>query len=57
MRFQSIFTAEGEGGLSPIETDKVKSGEISTFKACSNWRHQVKHKRVEHCMVLKADFL
>ena len=46
MRFQSIFAAEGEGGRSPIETDKVKSGEISTFKACSNWRHQVK----PHCI-------
>ncbi len=26
---QSIFAAEGEGGLAPTKTDKVKSGEIA----------------------------
>ena len=40
MRFRLIFAAEGEDGLAPIKNDKVKSGEIPTFKACSNWRRQ-----------------
>ena len=29
--FQSIFAAEGEGGLSPTKTDKVKSGETAAL--------------------------
>ena len=40
MRFRLIFAAEDEGGLTPIKNDKVKSGEIPTFKACSNQRRQ-----------------
>ena len=52
MRFQSIFAAEGEDGLTPIKTDKVKSGEISTFKASSDLKRKAKCYKLPKCLFI-----